>query len=198
MPDLEKRIITATDLEVRMQPDGRPTLRGFAAMYNSLSEDLGGFREKIERGAFKAAFEEGADVKAFWNHNSDHVIGRTTAGTLRLYDDERGLQVEIDPPVSASAFIEAVTRGDVDQMSFGFSVNDNGDRVELTESGEVIRTLTSVNLFEVSPVAMPAYPATSISARTVEGIMDRVTAPTVSASDLVRVRLKKKQLERLA
>lgn len=196
--NIEQRIITATNMEVRKHEDGHRTLSGFAAMYDSLSGDLGGFREKIQPGAFRSAFEQGADIKAFWNHNSDHVLGRTTSGTLRLFDDPQGLRIEIDPPESAANFIEAVDRGDVSQMSFGFSVNENGDRVELDDDGMVIRTLTDIRLFEVSPVAMPAYPATSISARTIEGIMDRVTAPKVSAGTLARVRIKRKNLDRKA
>ncbi len=196
--DIEQRVITATNLEIRAADDGKKTLRGYAAMYNSLSENLGGFREQIAPGAFRSAFEEGADIKAFWNHNSDHVLGRTVAGTLRLFDDENGLAIEIDPPESAAAFIEAVNRGDVSQMSFGFSVLPDGDRVELDEDGMVIRTLTAVRLFEVSPVAMPAYPATTISSRTLETIMDRVTAPKVTPAALTRVNLKRKQLERKA
>lgn len=198
MADIEQRVIQATELEVRRLDDGRPTLRGFAAMYNSLSEDLGGFREVIAPGAFRAAFSEDADVKAFWNHNSDYVLGRTTSGTLRLIDDERGLMIEIDPPASAANFIEAVTRGDVSQMSFGFAVAENGDSVEITDDGTVLRTLREVDLFEVSPVAMPAYPATSISARTKENVLDRVTAPEPEVSEVTRarIRMKRKELER--
>lgn len=198
MSEIEKRIISATNLEVRASDDGKKTLRGYAAMYNSLSENLGGFREQIAPGAFRSAFEDGADVKAFWNHNSDHVLGRTTSGTLRLFDDDQGLRIEIDPPESAASFVEAVNRGDVSQMSFGFSVLPDGDRVDLDEDGMVIRTLTGVRLFEVSPVAMPAYPATSISSRTVEGIMERVTAPKAKPGTLARIRVKRKNLDRKA
>lgn len=196
MSEIEKRYITATKLEIRADGEGNKTLRGYAAVFNSLSENLGGFREKIAPGAFAGSIREGADIKAFWNHNSDIVLGRTTSGTLRLKEDEYGLAIEIDPPASASSFVESVQRGDVSQMSFGFSVFPDGDRVEVDEQGDVIRTLTDVRLYEVSPVAMPAYPATSINSRTIEELRERAV-PKVSEAHLAKVRMKRRQLERL-
>lgn len=196
MSEIEKRYITATHLEIRADEDGNKTLRGYAAVFNSLSENLGGFREQIAPGAFASSIREGADIKAFWNHNSDIVLGRTTSGTLRLREDETGLAIEIDPPQSAASFVESVQRGDVSQMSFGFSVLPDGDRVEMDEDGMMIRTLTNVRLFEVSPVAMPAYPATSINSRTIEELRERA-APKVSEAHLAKVRMKRRHLERL-
>lgn len=196
MSEIEKRYITATQLEIRADDEGKKTLSGYAAVFNSLSENLGGFREQIAPGAFASSIREGSDIKAFWNHNSDIVLGRTTSGTLRLKEDETGLAIEIDPPASAASFVESVQRGDVSQMSFGFSVLPDGDRVEMDEDGMMIRTLTNVRLFEVSPVAMPAYPATSINSRTIEELRERAV-PKVSEALLAKVRMKRRQLERL-
>lgn len=194
---IEKRYITARDLEIRATDDGKKTLRGYAAVFNSMSENLGGFREKIAPGAFASSIGPDADVRAFWNHNSDVVLGRTISGTLRLSEDDVGLAIEIDPPASASSFIESVERGDVDQMSFGFSVKPDGDRVDYDDDGMVIRTLTDVRLFEVSPVAMPAYTATSISARALEDLQRRA-APKVkeeSEAQARRIRMKRQLLD---
>ena len=200
MSEIEKRVFTASSLEIRKSGDGeKKTLRGYAAVFNSLSENLGGFREQISPGAFRSSIGPDADVKAFWNHNSDIVLGRTTSGTLRLVEDETGLAIEIDPPESARSFVESVERGDVSQMSFGFSVRPDGDRVEIDDDGMMIRTLTDIRLFEVSPVAMPAYPATSISQRTLEDLQRRATPEKQETSEETarRVRMKRKLVSAL-
>lgn len=160
-------------MDVRMADDGEdgPRLVGYAAVFDSLSGDLGGFQERIQAGAFRDSL--GADVRALWNHNADYPLGRTRAGTLRLAEDGHGLAIEIAPPDTQYArdFLEAIRRGDVDQMSFAFSVPDGGDAWERTPGG-VIRTLKRVKLFEVSPVIFPAYEATSIQARSMMNAPD--------------------------
>jgi len=106
---MERFPVDAT-FEVRAVGDKRE-IRGYAAVFEQLSGDLGGFREKIAPGAFAGGL--GGDIRALWNHNADHVLGRTSAGTLRLVEDAKGLRVEIDPPASAGAFVESLQRGDV-------------------------------------------------------------------------------------
>lgn len=152
-----------------MEDDGKKKkkLVGYAAVFNKLSEMMWGFRERIAPGAFKKTLREN-DILAFWNHNSDIVLGRTRSETLSLREDSTGLSVEIDPPETDTIrdlVVEPVRRGDVDQMSFGFNVlRDKWEEVD----GELIRTLLEVRLYEVSPVAMPAYPQTSVSVRAIE------------------------------
>jgi HK97 family phage major capsid protein/HK97 family phage prohead protease len=159
MGGLERRA-NLTALELRAAGAAGPMLVGYASVWNALSEDLGGFKERVAKGAFAGSV--GGDVRAFWNHNRDLVLGRTTAGTLRLAEDDHGLRVEIDPPASAAAFVEAVQRGDVNQMSMGFFVGR--DQWEMVQE-QPIRTLLEVQLVEVSVVALPAYPATEIGLR---------------------------------
>lgn len=188
---IERRINEATHLEVRADEDS-PRLVGYAAVFNSMSEDLGGFRETIAQGAFDRSLS--GDIRALWNHNTDNVIGRTTAGTLVLREDERGLYTEIYPPASAEGYLESVRRGDVSQMSFGFRVNE--DVVEESEDGLLIRRLLDVELMEVSPVAFPAYPQTSIDARSLDE-MRRRAARRATPRQLTRARIRRDLLERL-
>jgi HK97 family phage prohead protease len=137
-------------------------LAGVAVPYNSLSEDLGGFQEMFLPGAFADCLAKNPDVRCLWNHDSSNVLGRTTAGTLRLKDDALGLHFECDLP-STSAGQDArvsIERGDVTQCSFAFVPTrqrwvDNGNR----------REIHAADLFEVSPVTFPAYPQSSVKAR---------------------------------
>jgi len=142
--------------------DTTPTISGYAAVFDSPSEDLGGFIETIAPGAFADTLD--GDVRALWNHNSTYVLGRTTNGTLSLAEDERGLRFEVQPPDTSYAadVVALIKRGDINQMSFGFEVLDDEWR---TENGKNYRTLKKVRLFEVSPVTFPAYPETSAEAR---------------------------------
>lgn len=144
--------------------DGK--IRGYAAVFDSLSEDLGGFREKIAKGAFSDTLN--ADVRALWNHDANIVLGRTTAGTLTLREDNHGLAIEIDPPNTQQAndLLISIRRGDVSQMSFGFYTKDDSWE---KRDGENIRTLRKVELFDVSPVTYPAYSDTSVATRSLDG-----------------------------
>jgi HK97 family phage prohead protease len=137
---------------------------GRPAVYNQLSQDLGGFRERIVSGAFTKTLQE-SNVKALWNHNDDYVLGSRKAGTLNINEDAGGLMFEAEPPDTqwARDFMLSVDRGDVDQMSFRFRTIR--DRWIQDEDGSVIRELVEVQLIEVSPVTFPAYPQTSVDLR---------------------------------
>lgn len=154
-------------VELRADGEGN-TIRGYAAVFNSKSEDLG-FREIIMPGAFDRALAEAHDVRALWNHNSDLVLGRTKSGTLRLSIDARGLKIEADLPDTQAGrdALTLIKRGDVDQMSFAFRVPAGGDA--WTEEGRTqVRRVTDLDLVDVSPVAYAAYAKTKVSARCLE------------------------------
>lgn len=166
---LERRFFP---MELRVEgddeEDGAPRINGYAAVFNALSEPLMGFREQIEPGAFGKTLRGKPDIRAFWNHNPQYVLGRTAAGTLSLAEDEHGLAVEIDPPETqwARDLLVSLKRGDVSQMSFGFvPVKDSWSG----DGDDTVRTLHEVRLLEVSIVSMPAYPQTSVQARAVFG-----------------------------
>lgn len=164
---MEKRFF---EVRAEKTEDGPVTLRGYAAVFNSLSGDLGGFREQIEPGAFAEALKV-SDVRALYNHNSDLLPLGRTPDTLRLFEDETGLGVEIDLPDTQFArdLQVSIDRGDISQMSFGFTVGDNGEEWEETPNGAVVRTLTNINaLYDVSPVVYPAYPDTQVAVRSLE------------------------------
>lgn len=172
-------------MELRVEDGDKPMIKGHAAVFDKLSVNLGGFREKISPGAFARTIEKG-DVRALWNHNPDYLLGRTKSKTLSLAEDDRGLTIEIDPPNTQYArdFMETIKRGDVDQMSFAFAtVKDSWEHKEGEES---IRTLVEVELFDVSPVTFAAYPQTDVKIRSVfteAGLnFDELTALLVRAS----------------
>lgn len=145
-----------------------PMMEGYAANFNVLSEDLGGFREMLMPGCFKNAIA-GSDVRGLFNHNPDKILGRNTAGTLRLSEDEKGLRFEIDPDMEISYVKDlsrSMGRGDVNQCSFGFKVAEDGSTWAKDSGGMWIRTIHNVErLFDVSPVTYPAYTSTSCAVR---------------------------------
>ena len=162
MIEIERRTFDCGGLSVERRADESPQIVGHAAVFNALSVDLGGWREQIEPGAFTQAIRED-DVRALLNHSPDVVLGRNRAGTLSLEEDRTGLRVAIDPPDTQAArdLVVSIERGDITQMSFGFRVRPSGANWAETDDG-IIRTLTSVSLFDVSPVTFPAYPDTDV------------------------------------
>lgn len=149
------------------------TLRGMAAVYNSDSEDLGGFIERIAPNAFRSSLDSSQDVRAFWNHDSRLLLGRRSNGTLRLSDTNEGLAVEIDLPDTGFAHDLAtlIARGDCDQMSFGFSLPDRSSEAwapHETNPRLKRRTILDCTLHEVSVVSVPAYPETSVAVRSMQ------------------------------
>lgn len=164
--NFERRVAGQIGVEQRADGQGR-MLVGHAAVFNSLSGDLGGFREIVAPGAFSHPLQNGADVRALWNHDASQVLGRTRAGTLRLSEDGEGLRAEIDVPDTQAGrdAVTSVERGDVSQMSFAFRVRPGGQSFDENDEGQVVRTLSDVDLFDVSPVTFPAYEATKVDAR---------------------------------
>jgi hypothetical protein len=142
-------------------------VRGYAAVYNSLSQDLGGFREMIAPGAFdRTVRETNAGDNDVLGRLEHHVLlGRTSSGTVRLATDARGLLYEIDLPNTQAGrdVAELVSRGDIFQSSFAFHLHPNGEDFDVSPGGWLVRHLLDVDLVDVAPVTTPAYPATSVA-----------------------------------
>jgi len=161
-PGMEHRTFGINSLEVRRGENG-PTIAGYAAVFNSRSVMLYGYREMILPGAFADSLM--GDIRALWQHDSSQVLGRTRAGTLRLWEDAQGLAFELQPPDTQTGrdAVTLIERGDVDQMSFGFNVPTGGDEWAEDDDGIPLRLLKRASLVEVSPVTFPAYEATAVS-----------------------------------
>jgi hypothetical protein len=176
--------VNPVHFEIREDGDGM-TFEGYAAVFDSPSEPLP-FIEKIERGAFRTSLRSRNDVKLLWNHDSGSVLGSTRAKTLSLVEDERGLKVTASLPNTSLGrdAAELLKRGDVDSMSFGFTVVKDSWNSEGNE-----RTLKSVRLHEVSIVAFPAYSGTA-GTTSVRGLDKVAKRADVNADELADVLLK--------
>lgn len=149
-----------------LRDDGGTTmLSGLAIVFDSPSLDLGGFIEYVKPAAVDRALSNRSEVVWLWNHNSDIALARRSKGTLELVKRQKGLQADMVPPKSAHREVEAVERGDVEGMSFGFVVRLDDWRVG--DDDVVIRDLWDVDLHEVSATPFPAYPATTLRVRNV-------------------------------
>lgn len=191
---IERRVVTGAQLRAARAADAPTTFTGYAALFNSRSEDLGGFTELIAPGAFRAAIPT-SDVRALFNHDPNYVLGRTTAGTLTVREDQRGLAMETTPPDVqwVRDLTVSMERGDIDQMSFGFRVAKGGDEWVYTDE-TVTRTITEIaELLDVSIVTYPAYPETDVAVRSFEAwraAQTSVAAPPATVQrDLRRRRL---------
>ena len=170
-----------TDFEIREEGDGM-TFSGYAAKFNSWSEDLGGFREQIEPGAFRRSLRSRNNVLLLVNHDSGRVLASTRAGTMRMTEDEIGLRVEASLPNTTDGrdMAELLKRGDLSKMSFGFSVQKDTWNQDMTE-----RTLKSVRLFEASIVAFPAYAETEAMVRSLDKAAARAQVDADELADAV-------------
>ena len=170
-PKMEYRAAAEIRL-VEQGDDAAPKIVGYAAVFDSLSRDLGGFREKIMPGAFTRSIKRGDDVAALFGHNPELVLGRLSNGTLRMEEDDHGLRVEIDPPDTTTGrdVVEYIRRGDIDAMSFGFVVDNESWSND--DDGDV-RTLHAVSIYDVSAVTFPAYPDTTLAVRSRERFIEK-------------------------
>jgi HK97 family phage prohead protease len=157
MKTREMRTFDITGLQKRDGLNDQPTMiTGYASVFNSKTSIGEFFDEVIAPGAFSKSLANNSDVRALFNHNWDKVLGRTKSGTLRLFEDDRGLKFEIDLPNTSVAkdLAESMARGDINQCSFGFFAT--GESWDYT-SDPALRTVTEVELYEISIVSIPAY-----------------------------------------
>lgn len=189
MPNELERRSLVRPVEERSEGDSS-TVAGYAVVFDSEADICGYFREVIKPGAFSDALKNG-DVRAYFGHDRNRVLGRQSAGTLRLKEDDKGLAVEIDLPDTtdgrdAKALIQ---RGDISGMSFGFCVTHE----EWDETQDPpLRTIHQVDLREVSIVSEPAYDDTSIAMRSLEAARAQLPHPAHNRIAIRRARMEMK------
>lgn len=211
---VEVRVGGHRPVELRTAPDGTGVLAGYAIVYNSLSQNLGGFVERILPGAADKSLADNVRVLARYNHDDNMLLGTTDAGTLRIWSDEIGMPYEVDlPDTSYGRDLRVLAaRGDVSRSSFAFTVPPDGEEWGLTENGFPLRSLSGIQLIDVAPVNSPAYLDSSVGLRSlaartglsvdaIEGIpveemrallsphVESVVAPVVELSRMNSLRL---------
>jgi uncharacterized protein len=181
IPAIERRFNPGT-VEVRAEGETKK-VRGYAAMFGKWSENLGTeknrFLEVIERGAFDAALND--DIRALFNHDPNLILARSKGGngTLKVGADETGLWYEFELPETQAGrdLGVSLSRGDVDQSSFGFTLTSEGESWDKSEDNGVVtykRTIKRVaRLYDVSPVTYPAYPDTEVALRSLEAFAQK-------------------------
>lgn len=155
-------------VELRASDDTESrTVTGRAAVFNQWA-DLGWFREMIAPGAFTEALTK-SDVRALFNHDNNHLLARTKSGTLKLTEDERGLNFSFDMPESREDILEMIRRGDLSECSFQFSMREGAEEWRYDEDGNEERIITKVGrLYDIALATFPAYEGTSIDLRSFE------------------------------
>jgi HK97 family phage prohead protease len=213
--EIEARSASLTNIEIRDAGEGKVTLAGYAAVFDSPSEDMGGWIEIIKRGAFRKALNSNPDVRFLINHEG-LPLGRTKNKTLRLEEDAKGLrfEVDLDDTRDARDLVAKVKRGDVDQMSFRFRLIPAGREWVYPEGEDepAQRVITEFReILEVSIVTFAAYPATEVGVRSMiagEPIADQAghlqrdlfdaVCERVHTGDLDASRADRRELERAA
>lgn len=171
----------AENIEFRDAENGDQYIEGYALKFDRWSEDLGGFRESIHKDALKDT--DVSDVRALFNHNADHIIARSSAGTLKLDVDDVGLKFRAKIPDTTYGMdlLENLRNGNVNQCSFGFCLAADGDDFSYDKEDRMYkRVLRNIKeILDVSVVTYPAYRDTDVAPalRSIESIkQDEVDA----------------------
>ena len=161
--------VNTVELEVREDSTTGMSFTGYASVFNSPSEDLGGFIEYVAPGAFKRSLQSRNEIKLLWNHDSGEPLASLRGGTMQLVEDERGLKVTATLPQTTRGkdVAELLRTKVIDSMSFGFNVIKDS-----WSSDGKTRTLESVRLSEVSIVSFPAYSKTTATVRSAQSTID--------------------------
>lgn len=162
------------DIEYRLKDGESREVTGYAIIFNSLSHDLGGFREEIMPSALDGVIER-SDCVALLNHDPNRgILGRSKfgKGSLKLTVDEIGMQFNFDAPKTSlgDETLEYLRRGDANQCSFAFTVAEGGDRWTKQSDGTYLRQILQFDrIFDCSILTCtPAYEATSVKCRSFE------------------------------
>ena len=154
---MEKRIFNIEN-RFETKEDGKELVTGYGSIFNSRSENLGGFYEYKSPTAISKETIEKSDVRALINHDANLILARNTSGTLDLTVDEKGLKYSFEIPETSYGKDLAINmkNGNLNQSSFAFTVAD--DEWNTDEDGNDIRTITAIDrLYDISVVSYPAY-----------------------------------------
>ena len=202
---MKKQFPNQRAVSVETRDDGTNVISGYAAVYyradaaGTQYELMPEYFGRITAGAFDRALAERQDVRALFNHDPNHVLGRSKSGTLRMTADSVGLRYEVDLPNTQTArdLAESVKRGDVSGSSFAFSVTSEGQEIERAKDGTTYRNIKDADLYDVSVVTYPAYESATSGIRTAENVeearaaLERWESEQNGAIDAVRVKLRK-------
>lgn len=188
----ERRAISndLAKIEIEEKAAGLAGIRGYAAVYYdgtpATEFQIGKISERIMPGTFSRAMKQGQDVVCLFNHNENFLLGRRSAKTLRLYEDDRGLRYSVDTPNTSYGrdVVEMISRGDMKGSSFAFGVNGANGENWRSEGDTMIREIRDVDLFDVSCVVSPAYSGTSLSLRSLQ---DWAEARNLTGDDLQKL-----------
>jgi HK97 family phage prohead protease len=171
--DRERRFIPvqASGVALRAKTDDKArTIEGYGALFNTETVIGMWFREVILPGAFTDSLKTD-DIRVFYNHDPNYILGRTSAKTATVEEDTDGLRYEATPPATRADVVESIERKDVTGSSFQFSVEeDEGEEWDFSETKKgmlPLRKIKRARLYEVGPVCFPAYEDTTVSARAV-------------------------------
>ena len=171
---LERRISVSPETRARVTNEETRTIRGYGIVFNKESVDLRAngrvFREVIRPEAVRGVNLD--NILSMHNHRSERLLGTTASGTMRTGVDTVGVWYEVDLPNAPTGqdVFESVRRGDTPGSSFQFDIRSDGDKWSMKE-GKAFREVVQFNgVYEMGPVSEPAYPDTSISARSMEAL----------------------------
>lgn len=194
MRELERRYV-GRPIELRAAGDGGGlgTLHGYAAMFRKFSQNLGGFVEEVDSGAFGKTLGDAAQVMARYNHDDNYLLGTTEAETLRLAVDNDGLVYDVDLPDTTAGRDCAVLAGRKDLRYSSFAFRCIEDEWTTTPQGFPLRRLLAVQLVDVAPVNSPAYLDTSVAMRSLAdycgGLVEETRAgKALSAANVTLIR----------
>lgn len=162
----ERKAFFKTGLKTRAADDGKKYIEGYFVVYNQETELWPGWFEQIAAGALDDSLKNN-DIRCLFNHNSDNVMGRVSAGTLELKSDEYGLwgKVEINESDSMAMDVYArVSRGDITGCSFGFYAGHEDEEYYIENDIWHWKVLRA-DIYEISICSFPAYQQTEIQAR---------------------------------
>ena len=189
--------------EVRTSEETDMVVSGYALKWDTWSEDLGGFTETIDKEALKDT--DLSDVRCYFNHDSSMVLGRTSSGTLELELDDTGLYFRCQLPDTSYGrdLFQSIKRSDINQCSFGFIIDEDGDDFNKRDDGMYERIIRKIkSLWEISIVSMPAYSDTSVAVaqRSIEKLeqeeLDKVKEAEQREIELLKLKLELRKLKK--